>query len=279
MASRNPAGPIALLARAIVGTATAPQRRVIKLALWQLPVIAILLVAPTHAQKGKPPKPQPMPATVTFRCLAAEPGSPFCGSPVIDGTDRIRDDAASYSGSVDPTGFFALQLTTPASGRLLNMHFGNAIPGSRTCATVGNCHPNGPTDGKHLELNNAEIRVKPLTGTLADLPGLLFGMSCGTRYQGLVHYTFWLPDGDGHWGFNFNHREYPDTTTAVIVRIDNSTWTVEAESDDIGELLSWAHSGIQGKNGPSREGRFRMPFKRTIDGTGPLPAGAVSCTP
>jgi hypothetical protein len=248
-----------------------------------LPAIAIamVLVVPIQAQRGKPPKPAPMPATVTFRCLAAEPASPLCNEPVT-GTDRVLGDGAgSYSGFIDPSGLFNSQLSTPESGRLLNMYFGSSIPGSRTCIAIGNCHPNGPSDGKHLELNNAEVRVKPLVDGLpwADHPGLLFGMACNSRYPALVHYTFWLPDGDGHWGFNFNPREYPDTTAAVIIRLDNDTWTVEAESDDIGELLSWAHSGIHGKNGPSREGRFLMPFKFTIDGTGPLPAGAVTCTP
>jgi hypothetical protein len=242
--------------------------------------IATVLVVPTHAQRGKPPKPAPIPATVTFRCVTAELASPLCNQPVIDGTDRVRDDAGSYSGFIDPSGLFASQLSTPGSGRFLNMYFGNSLANSRTCTAVGNCHPKGPTDGKHHEQDNAEVRVKPLVdATWADLPGLLFGMSCNSRYPALVHYTFWLPDGDGHWGFNFNPREYANTTAAVIIRLDNVTWTVEAESDDIGELLSWAHSGIHGKNGPSREGRFNMPFKFTIGGTEPLPAGAVTCTP
>jgi len=242
--------------------------------------IAIVLGVPAHALRGKPPKPAPVPATVTYRCLAAEPASPLCGEPVINGTDRVRDDGASYAGFIDPSGLLVTQLSTPASGRFLNMHFGDSLPGSRTCTVVGNCHPNGPSDGKHLELNNAEVRVKPLVdATWADPPGLLFGMSCNTRSQALVHYTFWLPDGDGHWGFNFNPRDYPDTSAAVLIRLDNVTWTLEAESDDIGELLSWAHSGIRGRNGPSHEGRFNMPFKLTIVATGPLPAGAVTCTP
>jgi hypothetical protein len=242
--------------------------------------IAMVLVVPIQAQRGKPPKQTPMPATVTFRCLAAEQASPLCSEPVINGTDRVRDDGQSYSGFIDPSGLFTTQLSTPGSGRFLNMYFGNSLPGSRTCTDVGNCQPNGPSDGKHLELNNAEVRVKPLIdGTWADLPGLLFGMSCNSDYPALVHYTFWLPDGDGHWGFNFNPRDYPNTTPAVIIRLDNVTWTVEAKSYYIGELLSWAHSGIHGKNGPSREGRFNMPFKFTIDATGPLPAGAVTCTP
>jgi hypothetical protein len=204
----------------------------------------------------------------------------MCTEPAVDGTDRVRDDGGPYTGFMDPSGLFSSQLSTPAFARILNMYFGSSILGSRTCGAVGNCHPNGPTDGEHLALNNAEMRVKPLVdGTWADLPGLMLGMSCNAPYPALVHYTFWLPDGDGHWGFNFNPREYPNTLPAVVIRVDNNTWTVEAESEDIGELLSWAHSGIQGKNGPSREGRFKMPFQFTIDANGPLPSGAVTCTP
>ena len=144
--------------------------------------------------------------------------------------------------------------------------------------SVGNCHPNGPTDGKSLGLDDFQFRVKPLVdSTWDDLPGLLFGMSvCGLQYPALVHFTFWLPDGNGHWGFNFNPRAYPGTTAAVVVRVNPTKWTVEAESDDIGELLSWGHTGIRRNNGPSGEGRFQMPFKATIVATG-LPAGAGTC--
>jgi hypothetical protein len=121
--------------------------------------------------------------------------------------------------------------------------------------------------------------VKPLqNGSFEDLPGLLYGMSsCGATYPALVHYTFLLPDGNGHWGFNFNPRAYAGTTAAVVIRVNNQTWTVEAESDDIGELLSWNHTGIRRNNGPSREGRFNMPFKATIAASS-LPAGAGTCS-
>ena len=228
---------------------------------------------------GKPPKPQPV-AIVTFRCLTNDPGSPGPCDPLgRGGTDRVRDDGSwSYSGVIDSGGLFTPLIATPENGRLLNLHFGSTL-GPRTCDTVGNCHPNGPSDGKHLALVEASIRVKPLVnGTWEDLPGLLFGMStCNVPYPALVHYTFWLPDGNGHWGFNFNPRAYPGTTAAVVVRVNSTTWTAEAEADDIGELLSWGHTGIRRHNGPSREGQFNMPFKVTIEASG-LPAGAGTCS-
>lgn len=230
---------------------------------------------------GKPPKPQPVTATVEFRCFADDPGAPGpCDPLALGGTDRVRDDAfGPYTAVIGTSGLLSSQLATPDNDRIVNMHFGTSIAGTRTCATVGNCHPNGSTDGKTLALDNFQFRVKPLVdGTWEDLPGLLFGMSsCGQSYPALVHYTFWLPDNNGHWGFNFNPRAYPGTDAAVVVRHDNVTWTVEADIDDEGELLSWNHSGISRNNGPSREGRFIMPFKATIVANG-LPAGAGTCS-
>ena len=224
---------------------------------------------------AKPP--QTVAATVAFRCMTDNPGSPGPCDPLDQGgTERVRDDGAVYTGAIDQSGLFSPQIATPANGRLVNLHFGASL--TRNCLTVGNCHPNGATDGKHLVLDSFQFRVKPLVdGTWEDLPGLLFGMSaCNTRYPALSHFTYWLPDGNGHWGFNFNPRAYAGTTAAVVVRLDNLTWTVEAEAEDIGELLSWGHTRIFRRNGPSLEGKFNMPFKATI-AVSSLPAGAGTC--
>jgi hypothetical protein len=162
-----------------------------------------------------------------------------------------------------------------AIGRLLNLHLGPPIAGTRTCLTL-NCNGDGPIDA--LELADWELRVKPLVeGTWEDLPGGLFALSCGTTYPALVHYTFWLPSANGHWGLNLNPRAYPGTTAADLTRTSNLSWTVEAKSDDIAELLSWAHDRLRGKQGPSREGRFNAPFKFTIDAQ-TLIAGAKTCS-
>lgn len=228
---------------------------------------------------AKPPKPQPVTATLTFRCLADDPGSPGPCDPLgSGGTDRFRDDGMLYSGVIDTGGLFTPLIVTPTNGRLFNIHLGLFIPGTRRCDSVGNCHPTNFSGGADLALNNVQFRVKPLVPvTWEDLPGLLFGMStCGAPQPALVHYTFWLPDGNGHWGFNFNPRAYPGTTAAIVVRVTPTTWTVEAEADDIGELLSWGHTGIRRNNGPSGEGHFNMPFRATIQAGG-LPAGAGTC--
>jgi hypothetical protein len=48
---------------------------------------------------------------------------------------------------------------------------------------------------------------------------------------------------------------------------------VEATTDQYAELVSFNHSAIQGKKGPSHEGRYRVPFLLTID----TPAGSTTC--
>jgi hypothetical protein len=257
-----------------------------RLRLDVMVAVSLAAVVSLDLAAAKPPKPQPVPATLTFRCLVDNPGgfpSP-CDALDAGGTDRIRDDGTSYVGSIHPDGIFTPQLATPGTGRFVNMLFGPMLADTRTCVSVGNCHPDGPTnsetiDWTNLALDNFQFRVKPfIPGTSDDLPGLLFGMStCGEPLEGMVHTTFWFPDGNGHWGFNFNPRGYPGTSPVTIVRETLVTWTVEAGTDHVGELLSWGHSGIRGKNGPSREGRFNMPFKATIVSNG-LPTGAGSCT-
>jgi hypothetical protein len=56
---------------------------------------------------------------------------------------------------------------------------------------------------------------------------LFFGMAtCGASQKCMVYTTFWLPDGNGLWGFNFNPRGYPDTEPVTVVREDPVTWSV-----------------------------------------------------
>ena len=116
---------------------------------------------------AKPPKPQPVTATLTFRCFADDPGgSPSPCDDFVDGaTDRIRDDGllSPYVGSIDPSGLFTPLIATPGSGRVVNMLFGLALPDTRTCGSVGNCHPNGATDGEAPRSGQL-----PVSGQAAD---------------------------------------------------------------------------------------------------------------
>jgi hypothetical protein len=225
-------------------------------------LLVVSAVAGGSAFKG--PKPTPTPATATFRCYFSDP---TCAA-----NDRVRDDFATYSGVIN-SGTFDLQV---ASGRSVLLFLLDIISGSRTCVATGNCNPTGPLDAEAQPLNltiNASLRVKALTEPpYQDLAGGLTAMRCGTTNPGLVHFTWWMPDNDGHWGFNFNPKEYPDTNAVKLTRESPGTWTVETDSainvNDVGELLSWAHSGITRHNGPSHEGRFHVPFKFTITALG-----------
>lgn len=241
---------------------------------------AFIVAGLAIASAAKPPKPPTTTtATVAFRCFSAPDGTmpdPCAdpGEPYDEPIDRVRDDkGGTYGGTIASTGMFLVHFapTAPAP-RSLNIFLGPSLstPG---CGSVDNCNADGPlTDIEGVE---ADIRVKPLTPTFEDLPGGLFAMACGSASPALVHYTFWLPSRDGHWGLNFNPRAYPSSTEATLVRETSDKWTVQAGLANRAELISFAHSRIRGKTGPSREGFYVVPFKLTITATGTLPPGAA----
>jgi hypothetical protein len=227
-------------------------------------------------------------ATVTFRCYASPgtvPPDP-CATPISDAddsVDRARDDTGvAYStGDIsNQAGSLFLQLhQTDVPLRFFSLLLGD-LAGPRACAgAIDNCNPAGPLTSTNLDLPEASLGLVPLiAGTWEKLDGGLFRMSCAAPngYPGQVHFTFWLPNQEGHWGLNFNPRAYPPSTAATIRRIDNLTWTVETTETDMAQLLSWGHPGIYKRNGPSREGLFNVPFKFTIVASS-LPSGAVTC--
>ena len=61
----------------------------------------------------------------------------------------------------------------PGSGPLMNLHFYEQAmtPGSRLCASAGNCNPDGPLYGtkwtQPLGLQDVELRTKPLSNATA----------------------------------------------------------------------------------------------------------------
>ena len=244
-----------------------------------LPVIGMISITAVLTA-AKPAPPVPTAATVTFRCDGAVGAAP-CGDPSVATNDRVRADDVAYStGTIGSTGMYLVRLTpTSTAGRWLNLYFYD--PGSRPCAVAGNCNPDGPLYQKPqpMALDDIELRTKPLVnGTWDDLPGGLFAIACGGTSPGMVHFTFWLPTGNGHWGLNFNPRSASGSSPVSIRRIAFNQWTVSAAQGDLGGLLSWNHSGLRGRNGPSVEGLFTAPFLFTIDATGSVP-GNGSCTP
>jgi len=234
-------------------------------------------------QKGGAQPASSVPATATFRCYSdpgVVPPDPCLGP--TDGADnsvdRARDDETlPYSGVMDrSTGMFTFNFA-PAAGRTLTLLLGNLAMGAPSCSNIGNCNPDGPLNNTDLVVNEVDFRVKALVaGTWEDMPGGLFAMSCGPAYPALVHFTFWTANRDGHWGLNFNPRAYAPSTAATLTRVNNLTWTVEATGAHLAELISFVHSGIRKRNGPSREGFFSVPFKATIVANS-LPGGAVTC--
>jgi hypothetical protein len=248
-------------------------------------VVCLGLSADLGAQKGGKPKPVDTPAMTTFRCLASDPQaeSDPCQA-VSDATDRVRDDGdayGSYLARVASSGFYALSLAN--SGRALSLALGAPIPTSPVpCQVAENCNPDRVNVvNSALFLQTASIEVKPLVATAtgySELSGLLWGMNCTDVYPAKVHYTFTLPSGDGHWGFNFNSVVYPGSNNAVITRAsDGVRWTVESNGL-IGELLSWGHSGLRRPHsGPSHEGFFYANFKFMIEVVS-LPSPSVGCS-
>jgi len=249
----------------------------------------IAIVPLAVAAAGRPPKPPKLaetPAMTTFRCTAGDSGSSSCGA-VSDATDRVRDDGQPYGYDLTrilSSGFYQFNFPS-GSGRVLNLALGAPIA-PPACSTAGNCNPDHsqvvgyPKVGSDaLDLQTASIAVKPLvTSDGAELAGLLWGMSCnGSPYQAKVHYTFSLPSGNGHWGFNFNKGVYPETDNATITRAsDGLHWTVETNGLK-GELLSWNHTGLRRpQSGPSHEGFYYVNFKFTIE-IASLPSPSVGC--
>jgi hypothetical protein len=244
-------------------------------------VVCLGLSADLGAQKGGKPKPVDKNAMTTFRCVAGEPNSSSCQA-VSDATDRVRDDGIAYGydlAKIASSGFYALTIS-PNSGRALGLALGSPF-GSVPCEVAGNCNPDHvDVVNSNLALVTASIELKPLVATAtgySELSGLLWGMNCTDVYPAKVHYTFTLPSGDGHWGFNFNSVVYPGSTNAVITRSDSLHWMVESNGG-IGELLSWGHSGLRRpQSGPSHEGFYYANFKFTIEVVS-LPSPSVGCS-
>ena len=245
------------------------------------------VVVVTAGAAAKPPKLQDTPAMTTFRCYAGDYTALSCQA-ISDGTDRIRDDSNPLVGG-DPYGYALARVASggfynlaiqPSSGRRLNLALGEPHAVAQ-CEPIGNCNPDRDqiVGNSDLMLDTASIQLKPLDPmSLSELPGLLWGMNCTGSYPAKLHYTFTLPSGDGHWGFNFNSVVYPGSNNAVITRAsDGRHWTVESNGL-IGELLSWDHSGLRRpQSGPSHEGFFYANFKFTIEVVS-LPSPSVGCS-
>jgi hypothetical protein len=262
----------------------------------RLSATTLTLLIAGAATMSSAPKPKPVasvPATMTFRCYSypSVPADPACEvitNTVAVSADHVGDDGdgRTYTGGVLGSGAAYLKVT--GTGRAFRLFLHEALAAepnkpsrSNECAAPGalaGCNPGPllPFDGTSALFGEAEVNIKVLNqATLEDAS--LTAMACtpdvaGTGSLALVHFTFWVPGGEGHWGLNFNSRAY-HSTGATIRRVSGTRWVVEATSDQYAELVSFNHSAIQGKKGPSHEGRYTVPFMVTID----TPAGSTTC--
>jgi hypothetical protein len=218
--------------------------------------VMLVVVGAVVLLAGPPPKPMSLVARADFGAGSVTTSGPLGGA-ISNGIYSVR---------VTPTG------SSPALAVDLGGFLGDE---TRECATatLAGCNTDGPLDGV-LELNDFDVRVKPLTSSgpeADDLPGGLTGMGCpvpGSPVRApapaLVHFTFWLPGGDGHWGLNASPRYRADAVW--VERTSPTTWEVTSpgENGDEAELVSFAHSAILRKSGPSHEGVYALPFSITI---------------
>ncbi len=260
----------------------------------------ILLAAGAAAllANGKPSKPvTTVSATMTFRCYSVpDSDTDPC---TVAGEDAKSADHVGNEAGVEPrtyqggfVGSTSAYLKVTGTGRAFQLFLHppllstqDGVPSrDNECdiSTVAGCNPGPllPFDGTSALFGDAEVNIKVLDSTtLAD--GSLTAMPCvadvaDTGSLALVHFTFRVPGGEGHWGLNFNKRAY-HSTGATIRRVANTRWVVEATTTQYAELISFNHSAIQGKKGPSHEGRFVVPFQLTIETNG-LPSGSATCS-
>jgi hypothetical protein len=258
-----------------------------------LTVLIAGAAAMLSAAKPTPPVTS-MSTTMTFRCYSTpavgdEDACAVSENTVQPNADHIGDEGGGfYVGSM---GSVAAGANFTAAGRALQVFLHEAINNSRALecgapGVVAGCNPGPllPFDGTS-GVFDAEMSVKVLNASAtAPSPGpdptledaSLTTMACNVPRLALAQITLRVPGGEGHWGLNFNKRAY-HSTGATITRVATATWVVEAGPAQYAELVSFGHSNIQGKKGPSHEGRYVAPFKLTIQGNAPLPIGTTTC--
>lgn len=187
---------------------------------------------------------------------------------------RSADDDAVKSSPITGAignGIFNASVASPAD-------FGTQIilpaylDDTRECldATLAKCNP--AEQSGMLDLATFQVGIKAVLNNEPDFddrPGGLTGMACTSSSDALVNYTFYIPNTQGHWGLNANRRYHADHAT--VVRTSRTTWVVTAVGR--AELVSFAHSNIARKSGPSHEGQYILPFQITITASNAPPCG------
>jgi hypothetical protein len=258
--------------------------------LYSLLTIVLAATAAIGAQ-GKPSTSSPtIPVAAEFcrRFLMTEPAA-WCEAPTIP-DHRVLGDHESYSywttwkpgpsknntttaGAAIADGVqFLLRLVpgTPQNAfRRIAIDLGMSLE-DIPCVAAHNCNPGGRPE-RYFELGDVQLIAKPLTrNTLDDLPGGLLAMECDAEgYDSILHFTFPYLNTTGHWGLNFNPRGQPESSPVTITRKGLREWRIRATAEQRAVLLGFAHTGLKGATGPSREGLYHVPFEVQVTPTNP----------
>jgi len=143
------------------------------------------------------------------------------------------------------------------------------IPGTRECETAALAGCNPDAQAGTLSLDSSQLRVKPILDNdpdYDDRPGGLTAMPCPSSSSALVNHALYITGTEGHWGLNANPRYHSEP--AIVERTSRTTWVVTHDGRR-GELVSFSHSNILRKSGPSHEGQYILPFQITLTANAP----------
>lgn len=224
-------------------------------------VIAVLSSAVVAAQKGKPAPAPAVAVSADLRCpLAAD-----CTS--AERIDRITGDGQGpYVGNAAGEGAFFNENNkldihyTAGYGRTITADFGDFVANG-SCVGAGNCRKN---------FNFADVRAtsypsitNPIDASQAALPNGFYDIPVGGSSKARFKLDFADPAGRAIiWTVRFNAEFYPGSTDLTVTRTSVNTWTVEATTSDVAELVA-INTG-RGKQIMTHEGFYTMPFRITV---------------
>lgn len=211
--------------------------------------LAIVLVAPMQAQKGKPPKNQAEPATLAFRCAFST--DPFDPCPEGFVPEGIRGDThVPYNALLDVVGEASLMLSI-GGGRFLWLDFRNGpprLPGARRYFDTL------LLDDVWFHTNRVDTAGNEVEGGLRSLA---VGQSSASRLK--ITFSTLGPSGEAFgWAVRFNPEGYPGSDHITVTRLSTTTWEIEATANDRAVLVSGVRRTFLS------EGPFHMPFKAIL---------------
>ena len=218
-------------------------------------------VGAQKAQKGASKPAVPTPVTASFRCAQG------LGCDPADATDRILGDASGpYVGSTTTQQGAYLSIAydfhfplQPGMGRYVDLDFSQLV-GTPPCVAAKTCRKNFTTVYTD-NLQPASV-TNPVDATDTELPNGLLSILIGQSAPARFKLNFADPGGRALlWTIRLNASMYPGSGYVSVTRTSGNTWTVEATTSDLAELVATTTSGRQVM---THEGFYQMPFKITI---------------